>query len=95
MTSFNSIKLNDNVLTFNGVDYELNAEATITDTNNSSFKGISAVDNGNGTITLTIGVNQITVTKWVSPIPNNAILTSDNTYLVDVNNDYILTTEGV
>ena len=64
-SSFNSFKLNNNVLTFNGTDFTLNGTATVTDTNNSSFKGISAVDNGDNTITLNVNGNSIIVSKHV------------------------------
>lgn len=63
-SSFNSFKLNNNVLTFNGVDYTLNGTATITDTNLSSFKGISCTDNGDNTITLNVNGNVIVVDKY-------------------------------
>ena len=62
-SSFKSIKLNGNVLTINGTDYTLDGTSEVVDANESSFKGISAVDNGNGTITLTVGNNSITVNK--------------------------------
>lgn len=64
-SSFNSIQLNNNVLTFNGVSYTLEGTAESTDTNLSSFKQVSAVDNGDNTITLTIGSNSIIVSKHV------------------------------
>lgn len=61
ISSFNSIKLNNNVLSFNGIKYQLDGTASITDNNNSSFKGISIVDNGDNTATLFVDSNRIIV----------------------------------
>ena len=63
--SFKNIKLNDNVLTLDGVDYALSGTASIVDNNNSSFKGVNAVDNNDDTITLNINGNEIIVNKYV------------------------------
>ena len=55
-SSFSDIKLNNNTLIVNGISIDLDASdsSSASVTNNSSFKGISAIDNGDGTITLII-----------------------------------------
>lgn len=65
MTSFNTLSLNGSTLTVNGTDYNLSLAQTAegTDSSLSSFKGIAAVDNGDDTITLTVGENSVRVDK--------------------------------
>ena len=67
MTSFNSIALNGSTLSVNGTDYNLSLSQTAegTDSSLSSFKGVAAVDNGDGTISLTVGENTVVVEKKV------------------------------
>lgn len=89
-SSFNSIQLNNNVLTFNGVSYTLEGTAESTDTNLSSFKQISAIDNGDNTITLTVGSNSITVSKHLDY--DNVLLDSDGKLLLDVDGKILLFT---
>lgn len=66
MTSFNSIALNGSTLTVNGTDYNLSLSQTAegTDSSLSSFKGVAAVDNGDGTISLTVGENTVVCEKY-------------------------------
>ena len=68
MTSFNSIALNGSTLSVNGTDYNLSLSQTAegTDSSLSSFKGVAAVDNGDGTISLTVGENSVVVEKYVA-----------------------------
>lgn len=70
MTSFNSIALNGSTLTVNGTDYNLSLSQTAegTDSSLSSFKGVAAVDNGDGTISLTVGENTVVVEKYVAVV---------------------------
>ena len=66
MTSFNTLSLNGSTLTVNGTDYNLSLSQTVegTDSSLSSFKGVAAVDNGDGTISLTVGDNSVVVEKY-------------------------------
>lgn len=66
MTSFNSIALNGSTLSVNGTDYNLSLSQTAegTDSSLSSFKGVAAVDNGDGTISLTVGENTVVCEKY-------------------------------
>ena len=78
MTSFNSLSLNGSTLTVNGTDYNLSLSQTAegTDSSLSSFKGIAAVDNGDGTISLTVGDNSVVVEKYepvVMPVKGDLI----------------------
>lgn len=65
-SSFSTLALNGSTLSVNGTDYNLSLAQTVeaTDSSPSSFKGVAAVDNGDGTISLTVGENSVVVEKY-------------------------------
>lgn len=92
MTSFNSIALNGSTLSVNGTDYNLSLSQTAeaTDSSLSSFKGVSAVDNGDGTISLTVGENSVVVEKYEeTPAVENFL-----TFETDDGSDFTLGTDA-
>jgi len=89
-SSFNQIKINGNVLSINDFNYALSiiGESSVSDSNNSSFKSFNLTDNGDGTITLTLGDNSITVKEYVFGLQS-----SDNYTLIDANDNILLAKE--
>ena len=84
--SFRNIKLNDNVLNVDGVDYILDGTASVSDTTNSSFKVLDCVDNGDETITLTVNGNSITVNKYQQDKPY-LTFSSPNAFTLSISNN--------
>ena len=89
-SSFNQIKINGNILSINDFNYALSiiGESSVSDSNNSSFKPFNLTDNGDGTITLTLGDNSITVKEYIFGLQS-----SDNYTLVDANDNILLAKE--
>ena len=89
-SSFSTLKYSSSTktLTINGINYVLDSSASGNSAIGTSFSNISLTEEG----VLTIDGVSINLPLY-SEAPENSILTDDGTYLVDVNGDYITTTE--